>query len=76
MSVYLFVCVGQLDLSFVNDLFKSIAHPQIGLLVFLFICRCVLKIKSDISLLSEISIANISPQHVACIFTVLMMSFV
>lgn len=37
MSVYLFVCVGQLDLSFVNNLFKSIAHPKIGLLVFLFV---------------------------------------
>ena len=44
--MYLFVCVGQLDLSFVNNLFKSIAYPKIGLLVFLFICRCVLKIKS------------------------------
>lgn len=37
MSVYLFVCVGQLDLPFVNNLLKSIAHPKIGLLVFLFV---------------------------------------
>ena len=46
--MYLFVCVEQLDiyLSFVNNLFKSIAHPKIGLLIFLLICRSVLKIKS------------------------------